>query len=238
MIETWFIIGASSQIARAFCKELATCEVDLVLIGRDKEELTLNQQDLIIRYGLNVSILTADLSCSSDTDPIIKLLQHTTSPVNLFLAQSVTDENDTLTSARIETLIQCNITANAKLIHAFSNHGNAKTLVYLSSVAGDRGRCKNSLYGASKAAIDIYMEGLRVSHPQLQLISLKLGFIDTRQTFGKPGIFLAAKPEKVAKKIITLINKKRISAYFPFFWQQIMWVIRLIPKKLFYRLSI
>ena len=93
------------------------------------------------------------------------------------------------------------------------------TILYLSSVAACRGRAKNSLYGASKTAIEIYLQGLQQAATKQQHITIaRLGFIDTKQTYGVPGIFYAAPPKECAEACWKAIKRKKRLFYFPKFW--------------------
>ena len=114
-------------------------------------------------------------------------------------------------------------------------------IIGLSSVAGDRGRKPNYVYGASKSALTTYLQGLRAYlFPfQIQVLTIKLGLIDTKMTFGANyPLFLAANPKKTALKIIRALDKGRESVYIPGVWRVVMFIIRLIPEKFFKRLNI
>jgi short-subunit dehydrogenase len=101
----------------------------------------------------------------------------------------------------------------------------------ISSVAGDRGRQSNYIYGASKAGLSAYLEGLRnrLYHRGVHVTTIKPGFVDTKMTFGLPGLFLVASPQQAAKAMYAAIVKKKNTAYVPWFWRYIMLIIRHVP---------
>jgi decaprenylphospho-beta-D-erythro-pentofuranosid-2-ulose 2-reductase len=110
----------------------------------------------------------------------------------------------------------------------------------LSSVAGDRGRQSNYLYGSSKAALSTYLQGLRnrLTRARVRVVTVKPGFVDTKMTFGLSGMFLVATPERVAKDISQAIRRGRSVVYTPWFWRPIMLVIRTIPEFIFKRMKL
>lgn len=113
------------------------------------------------------------------------------------------------------------------------------TLAVISSVAGDRGRASNYLYGSAKAAVDTYLSGLRQRlHGQgISVITLKPGFVDTPMTAAfKKGV-LWATPERIARGIVRAIDRRRAVVYLPWFWRGIMAVIRCIPEFVFQRVK-
>jgi short-subunit dehydrogenase len=115
------------------------------------------------------------------------------------------------------------------------------TLAVISSVAGDRGRPSNYLYGAAKAAVSTFCEGLRVRlfKAGVHVITIKPGLVDTPMTRGLalPSV-LVAQPDMVARRIVRGINRQVAVLYVPGFWAVIMWLIRVMPQPLFKRLNL
>jgi len=108
------------------------------------------------------------------------------------------------------------------------------------SVAGDRGRIGNYVYGAAKAGFHTYLSGLRnrLTKSGGHVVTVKPGFVDTGMTWGLDGMFLVASPDDVARDILKAVNKGRNTVYTPFFWRYIMLIIRHIPEFLFKKMSI
>jgi decaprenylphospho-beta-D-erythro-pentofuranosid-2-ulose 2-reductase len=110
----------------------------------------------------------------------------------------------------------------------------------LSSVAGERGRQSNYLYGAAKAGLTTYLSGLRnrLAPAGVRVLTVKAGIVDTRMSAGMPGAALAASPAAVARAVVRAITRGRDVVYVPWFWRWIMLVIRLIPERVFKRLKL
>ncbi|PYV00173.1 MAG: hypothetical protein DMG26_15625 [Acidobacteria bacterium] len=104
--------------------------------------------------------------------------------------------------------------------------------------AGPNGRRQsNYLYGAAKAGLSVYLQGLRnrLFPSRVRVVTIKPGFVDTPMTFGRPGLFLVASPEYVARSIFKAIQRGKDVAYIPWFWRPIMFTVRMIPEWLFKR---
>ena len=114
------------------------------------------------------------------------------------------------------------------------------TIAVISSVAGDRGRQSNYIYGAAKGGLSIFMQGLRnrFGKKNINVITIKPGFVDTPMTANMPKNPLYSSASKVGKSIISSMQKGRDIAYVPGFWRYIMLIIKLIPEKIFKKLSL
>jgi decaprenylphospho-beta-D-erythro-pentofuranosid-2-ulose 2-reductase len=110
----------------------------------------------------------------------------------------------------------------------------------LSSVAGERGRQSNYVYGAAKAGLTAYLSGLRnrFASAGVRVLTVKAGVVDTRMSAGMPGARLAASPAAVARTVVRAVTSGRDVVYVPWFWRWIMLVIRLIPERVFKRLKL
>lgn len=233
---TWIIFGATSIIAEHFAHEAAKSGHALLLVGRDEQQLAVLVKDISIRYQVTCDWALADFA--SPNDKLIKILDHPTE-VDLLLAYSDFTDNQHLNKSTIKQLIQINILSTALLIDAYLRRNQSEHhLLYLSSVAACRGRAKNSLYGASKAAIEVYLEGLQQAAADTVCITIaRLGFIDTKHTYGVPGVFYAAPPAACARACWQAVLKKKKRIYFPFFWRGIMAVISALPFFIYKKLK-
>jgi short-subunit dehydrogenase len=145
-----------------------------------------------------------------------------------------------------QEMMQVNCTSIAELFEAFADeavsHGRHPVLAAVSSVAGDRGRQSNYPYGATKAALDTYLSGLRNRlHPLgIRVLTIKPGFVRTRLTLGKVSQSspLLAEPALVANDIVKAIKGNGSVIYTPWFWRPIMWFIRALPEPFFKRLKL
>jgi short-subunit dehydrogenase len=113
-------------------------------------------------------------------------------------------------------------------------------IVVIGSVAGDRGRQGNYIYGSAKGGLALFAQGLRskLAKSSVHVMTVKPGYVDTRMTWGKPGVFLNANPEKVAARIHRALKQRKDVIYVPWFWGLIMFVVRAIPERFFKRLSV
>lgn len=236
---TWIILGASSAIAKAFIETAAIDTRHFILVGRDLEDLKITAAHIALKYGVACSALTIDLQDKNCLTLISKQIQSTPHKLSLFIAHTLMLDNDDLDPDKISQSIQTNITISCQIIYQFVTLAKKpNAIIYLSSVAGDRGRHSNSLYGATKKTVEIYLDGLKVSHPKLYILSIRLGFIDTRSTYGKAGIFLSQSPTKCAQFCYKLMSQKKNKRYFPWFWRYIMTIIKLIPEFIFKKLKL
>ena len=145
--------------------------------------------------------------------------------------------------AAIERIVHSNFTGIATLLAPIADHmerqGSGR-IVVLSSVAGDRGRQSNYVYGSAKSGMSIYLEGLenRVHRAGVCVRTIKLGFVDTKMVFGRSGMFLVATPEDAAGAIVAKMRSGSGVAYIPWFWRYIMLAIVHIPSILFKRMAL
>ena len=140
-------------------------------------------------------------------------------------------------------MIAVNLTSAISILEAFAavfEQRGSGFLGVLSSVAGDRGKQTNYIYGATKAGLTCYLEGLRVRmfKSNVTVTTIQPGFVDTKMTFGLPlpGP-LVATPTQAGKAIYRAISAGKDEAYVPFFWRYIMLIIRAIPRRVFKKMS-
>ena len=131
-------------------------------------------------------------------------------------------------------MLTTNFTGPVALIQALAPRFEAQRggrIVVIGSVAGDRGRRKNYLYGSAKAGLGLYADGLRARlFPAGATVTLiKPGFVDTAMTWGLPGLFLVATPTECARQILRAAERGAATAYVPFFWRYIMLIIPAHP---------
>jgi short-subunit dehydrogenase len=240
------ILGATSGIARAIATELANRGSRLFLAGRDLQELERAASDLRTRY--QVEVLTGEVeaeqySIHSDfIDRVVEGLHGLDGVVFAIglLGSQPDDSNNPEPAARI---VGVNLTSAVSLVGAAANYMETQGqgfIVGLSSVAGDRGRQSNYVYGAAKAGFSTYLQGLRnrLEGKGVRVYTLKLGFVDTAMTYGMDGLFLVASPEQIAASTLKILGKSSGIYYLPGFWRWIMLFIRMIPERVFKKLSL
>ena len=149
-------------------------------------------------------------------------------------------EQDFNTAAQI---IHTNFMAPVSLLTWLANfcvQRHSGTLAVISSVAGDRGRKSNYLYGSSKAGLSAFLGGLRnrIDREGVTVLTIKPGPVKTAMTAAMPRSDKFADPDQVAKSIAAAIDKRRDTLYVPFIWQPIMFIIRNIPERIFKKLNL
>jgi short-subunit dehydrogenase len=140
-------------------------------------------------------------------------------------------------------LINENFAGAVSLLTIAANHLEAQQsgfAIVLGSVAGERGRRTNYVYGSAKGALALFTQGMRarLAKSGVQVMTVKLGQVDTRMTFGRPRMAAVAQPEKVARKIYDAWRRKADVVYVPGLWRPIMAAVRAIPERFFKRLEI
>lgn len=234
-------LGATSTIGRAIAAEFARDGTSLFLVARNAEELAAVAADLRVRYGVEVREAAID-ALSPDLEAMIgNCLAGTEGAVLCwgYLGDPKAARSD---MAEVRRILDVNLTSAVIACEVVARHLEERGggfLAVISSVAGDRGRKANYLYGAAKAGLTAYLSGLRqrLHGAGVRVTTIKPGFVDTRMTMGLPGMFLVASPERVARAAYRAIRRGRSVVYIPWFWRGIMWMVRAIPEFLFKRLS-
>ena len=240
------VLGATSGIAEATCRIWATQGASLFLVARNAEKLAAVAQDLKTRGASYVDTAVADLD---DTDKHPALLAHAINSLTgmdiAYLAHGILGdqaeaEQDFNTAAQI---LYTNLMAPVSLLTWLANfcvQRHAGTLAVLSSVAGDRGRKTNYLYGASKAGLTAFLAGLRnrIDREGVTVLTIKPGPIRTAMTAAMPKSDKFADVDSVAESIVSAIDKRKDILYVPFQWQPIMFIVRNIPERIFKKLNL
>jgi decaprenylphospho-beta-D-erythro-pentofuranosid-2-ulose 2-reductase len=242
---TWIVLGASSSIGRAFARRAAAEGADIVLAGRDTEDLQRIAADVALRSGRQVDVQYFDAQAMGQHDEFVQACVRREGPIDVVLLfgvmpeQAATDDDFELARQSVEVNYLGAVSVLNRLAPHFEAQGDGR-IVVLSSVAGDRGRIKNYLYGSAKGALNLYLQGLRARlfRSNVTVTTVKAGFLDTDMSYGMPGLFLVASPDACAAACLSLSAKGREVAYFPFFWWGIMTIIKSIPERIFKRLSI
>ena len=245
MSESWIILGATSSMARAFARAVADRGDAVFLAGRDIEDIKATAQDCALRGARLAEVLTFDARKPDGFPKLIDRIEREEGQINaaVFVGsmpdQSAIDADPSL----IDGTVADSFTGPARLLQMLAPVIEARgggTVVGVGSVAGDRGRVGNYVYGAAKAGFHTYLSGLRnrLTRSGGHVVTVKPGFVDTAMTWGIDGMFLVAPPEKVAEDILNAVKKKRNVIYTPFFWRYIMLIIRSIPEPIFKKMSI
>jgi len=242
------ILGAASAIARATAQRYAEEGARLFLVARDPQRLDTIAADLRVRGAEHVDVLAADLT-EQDRHPEIVAAADDALPrldVVLIAHGELPDQDACEADARaalqaldvnfLSVVSLCTEIANLLVLR------QAGTIAVISSVAGDRGRQSNYIYGAAKGGLNAFLQGLRnrLYPAGVHVVTIKPGFVATPMTEHLPDRSgpLWAEPDEIAGGIISAIDKGRNEVYLPGFWTLIMLIIRLIPEMLFKRLKL
>src|SRR5271170_3747332 len=240
------VLGATSGIAEATCRIWAAQGASLFLVARNPEKLDAVAQDLLTRGASYVDTAVADLD---DTEKHPQLLAHAVNSLTgmdiAYLAHGILGdqaeaERDFNAAAQI---LYTNLLAPVSLLTWLANfcvQRHAGVLAVISSVAGDRGRKSNYLYGSSKAGLSAFLGGLRnrVDREGVTVLTIKPGPVKTAMTTNMPKSEKFADVESVAESIVSAIDKRKDVLYVPFQWQPIMFIIRNIPEHIFKKLNL
>ncbi|NMW17482.1 MAG: SDR family oxidoreductase [Chlorobiaceae bacterium] len=241
------IIGATSAIAEATAQRFAKEGASLYLLARNEERLASLAADLKIRGASSASYALLDVNDRVRYEDVLKEVIKTLGTIDVALVAHGTlgDQKaceDDVDRALLE--FETNAVSTIALLTRLSNllekqHGG--TIAVISSVAGDRGRPSNYVYGTAKAAITTFCEGLqaRMFRSGVHVLIIKPGMVATPMTEGlsMPGL-LVAEPDQIAADIVRAIEKKTDTLYTPWFWKYIMAGIIHLPSAVFKKVNL
>jgi short-subunit dehydrogenase len=245
MNTTWIILGATSSMARAFARAVAAEGAGVLLAGRDRDELAALAADCSLRGARLAEAIAFDARDPSGFPALIARAEAEEGTLNaaVFAGSMPPQADIDADPGLIDGVVTDNFAGPARLLQMLAPVQEARgggTVVGVGSVAGDRGRIGNYVYGAAKAGFATYLSGLRnrLTRAGGHVVTVKPGFVDTAMTWGLPGLFLVATPEKVAGDILAAVRKRRNVIYTPFFWRFIMLIIIHVPEFIFKKMKI
>lgn len=240
------IIGAGSAIAEAAARQWAAQGHSLYLLARNEERLGAMAADLKVRgaavaaFGVldvnqferHAAAIDAAVAALSGLDTV--LIAHGTLGDQKRCEQDVAATLQELNTNALSVISMLTLLANR---FEAQRHG---TLAVIGSVAGDRGRQSNYVYGTAKGAVAIFLQGLRnrLQPAGVRVLTIKPGFVDTPMTASFKKGPLWATPEAVAASIVSAVEKRRDVLYTPWFWLGIMTLIKLVPERVFKKLKL
>ena len=243
------IFGATSAIAQEVCRRLILRGCSLYCIGRNPDKLQAMIDDLRVRAaeGQVVEGRQADLSDLSHHEVHFDEAEEVLGGIDGILVSHGTLPDQRACEASVDKMLkEININALSvlSLVTIAANRFREQRcgmIAVISSVAGDRGRQSNYVYGAAKGMVSIFLQGLRncLWRDGVHVLTIKPGFVDTPMTggFEKKGP-LWASAERVAESIVRAMENRRDVLYVPWFWRPVMFVIQHIPEVFFKRLSL
>jgi len=238
------IIGAKSDIAKATAREYAKNGYDLYLAARNVEELTDFAQDIKTRTQKEVKLVELDILDFESHQAFYDTLEE--KPLGVISAVGYLGDQEKAQTDFTEArrIIDTNYTGVVSLFNIIANDFEQRRsgfMVGISSVAGDRGRKSNYIYGSAKAALTAYLSGLRnrLYDAQVHVLTVKPGFVATKMTedMDLPEK-LTAQPEEVAQDIFKAQQSGKNVLYTKWIWKWVMLIIRNIPEFQFKKMSI
>ncbi|MGC2640020.1 MAG: SDR family oxidoreductase [Acidobacteriaceae bacterium] len=236
-------LGATSAIAEATLRLLAESGASLYLVARNPQKLEAVRADLLTRGAAAATAHVMDLDETAAHPAMLESAVATLGGLDLaLLAHGVLGDQAKAQRdyAAAEAILRTNFLSAVSLIGWLANYFETErrgTLAVISSVAGDRGRKSNYVYGASKGALNIYLDGLRhrLHGTGVQVLTIKPGFVATPMTAHLPPGPLFAQPSRVARDIVKAIDRRQSVVYTPPFWALIMLMVRNTPAFLFHK---
>lgn len=240
------ILGATSAIAQETAKLLSNDGDGLFLVGRDAEKLDIVVQDLRLRGGADVDGMALDLNDFSRHGEIVDSAYRALEGLDtVILAHGVLGSQAECQEsyAATELVLQTNFLSAVSLLTVVAQRfeeQRAGTIVGISSVAGDRARQSNYVYGTSKGALSLFLQGLRnrLQRHGVRVITIKPGFVDTPMTEHLDKGLLFVDPATIARGIHAAMRRRKDVVYLPWFWRVIMGGIRAIPEAVFKRMRL
>ncbi|PUZ20127.1 short-chain dehydrogenase [Chitinophaga costaii] len=242
-MSTVLILGAGSDIAVAIARKYAQEKYNIQLAARKTEPLVPLQQDLQIRYGITASVFAFDALDTASHEAFYAALPEKPAITICVFGYLGVQEKAQSNWAEASRIIATNYTGAVSILNIVANDYAARkagTIVGISSVAGERGRQSNYIYGSAKAGFTAYLQGLRNRgfHSGVQVLSVQPGFVYTRMTENLPlPPLLTAQPEQVANAIFKAVKAGKNVIYVKWFWRYIMLLIKNVPEGIFKKLK-
>jgi short-subunit dehydrogenase len=240
------IIGVTSAIAEATARIWAERGDELFLVARNQERLNVLTQDLKVRGSSGVHSYCMDVNNFEEHLPMLDKAFDMLGKIDVVLIAHGTLSNQKecehsveLTMQEIKTNALSAIALLTHLANRFESQGSGAFAV-ISSVAGDRGRASNYVYGSAKAMVTTFTSGLRqrLYKSGVSVVTIKPGFVDTPMTADLKKGLLWAKTDAVATKVVKAIDANKNEVYVPAFWWVVMALIKAMPTAVFRRIKL
>ena len=241
------LIGATSAIARETARSLARDPrhrgIVFHLLGRDRARLEAVAADLRLASGAEASVATVYFSAATNWDEALRFPDGSAPDLVLIAAAAMpAQEAMEKDAALLDGMIELNLSTTASQCLAATRLMREKggTLGIIGSVAGDRGKGSNFLYGASKRALETLLEGLEHKlgpASTVRVCLLKPGFVESPMTAGMPPSPLFTSAPAAGKLCARALTKGKRVAFIPGWWKWILLVIRMLPRPIFLRVK-
>jgi short-subunit dehydrogenase len=238
------IVGGTSAIAGETAKAFAREGAHLFLAGRNTAKLEAIADDLRVRGAAGVTTARLDVADIASHRQVIESAIANLGGLDVVLVAHGTLPNQARCQERVEDTLEAlhvNLTATIALLTLLANELESRRrgcLAVITSVAGDRGRQTNYVYGTAKGAVGIFLQGLRARlfRSNVAVVTIKPGFVDTPMTAAVRKNLLFADAGRVGRGIHRAITRRKDVVYLPWFWRLIMGVISRLPERVYKRL--
>ncbi|WP_212004377.1 SDR family oxidoreductase [Chitinophaga sp. HK235] len=241
---TVLLLGAGSDMAVAIARKFAAAHYDIQLAARKAAALQPLQQDLQVRYGITATTHDFDATDYSTHAAFfagLPTMPDITVCAFGYLGDQELAQRDWQEAA---TIIHSNYTGAVSVLNIIAESYEARgkgMIIGISSVAGERGRQSNYIYGSAKAGFTAYLSGLRnrLFRSGVHVMSVQPGFVNTRMTqhLNLPPL-LTAQPDQVANAVFKAAQRSRNVLYVKWPWKYIMLIIKMIPEGIFKKLKL
>lgn len=240
------VLGAASAIVHETMKHFAADGAQFYLVDRKPEKLKIVMDDLLVRGAKQVETQACDLNDFDHHPALLEAAVQKLGGLDAVLIGHGTLGNQQESQASVEVALReltTNFLSYVSLLTLIANHMEKQRrgiIAVISSVAGDRGRGSNYVYGAAQGAKTVFLQGLRnrMAKAGVTVLTIKPGMVDTPMTAHLPKNALFASPSEVGKGIYKAMKAGKDVVYLPFYWKYIMLIIKLIPEFIFKRLSL
>ena len=237
------VLGGSSDIGRAAARAFAKAGFDVALAGRDVAALEPDAADLRARYNVEVALHKFDVLDTASFEGFVSGLAALPDVVISIVGLLGVQQDAESDLAHATTIMRSNYEGPSLILGLFAEKFLARgsgTLVGVSSVAGDRGRASNYVYGSAKAGFSAFLSGLRAraSRGGVHVVTVKPGFVRTKMTEGMKLIGpLTVEAPVVGDAIFNAVEKKTDVVYVSGKWRLVMLIIKTLPEAIFKKLK-
>src|ERR1700686_3731965 len=240
------VLGATSGIAVEVQRQLARQGCELLLVARSQQRLAELRADLSIRGARQVLAYAADLSSIQQHSAIVEFVRRQLPDFDTVLLAYGSMQDQKISEASVDVMLEelrVNFVSACAILNLFAadlEQRRTGCIAAITSVAGDRGRRSNYVYGSAKGALSLFLQGLRSRlHPAgVRVITIKPGPVQTPMTDHLPNAARFADPQQVARDIVRALERRSPDVlYTPKIWRYVMTVVQQSPETIFKRLS-
>lgn len=237
------ILGATSSIGRAIAQTLAEEGNPLYLAGRNRAELDRIALDLKLRYRVEVFVSLYDADYPLENEKFLRQALHRVKGfrgVVVGLGEFCDQQKAMHHFSEVKRVIDRNFTNVSSIIMHCANYFEKEKsgfILTITSTAAERGHRQNYVYGAAKAGLNLFLQGLRhrLSSSNVQVLTVKAAFVDTAKTFGIEKWHRAISPQELARESIKALKSGKHEIFVPWSLRYLMFLVRALPERLYRR---